>query len=171
MNSHDSERKDASALAWRHIRFGWWALLCFVTLGVTLEIMHGFKIGWYLKPAYETRRLMWTLGHAHGTLLALVNVVFGISVVALAGGFRRFHRWASPCLMGASILLPGGFFLGGTYTYDGDPGIGIFLVPLGAAMLMVSVMLTAIAVTWRRDDGVAPVSSRHVKDRPKKKTR
>jgi hypothetical protein len=54
--------------------FGWWALLCYVSLGITLEVLHGLKIGWYLE--IETRRLMWTLGHAHGGLLALVNVVF-----------------------------------------------------------------------------------------------
>jgi hypothetical protein len=110
-----------------------------------LEALHGFKVGWYLKPAFETRRLMWTLGHAHGTLLALVNAVFGISLVVLSGDVRRGHRWASPCLMGANVLLPGGFFLGGIYTYSGDPGLGIFLVPLGAIFLLVGVLLTAIA--------------------------
>ncbi len=32
----------------RHLRFGWWALAVYVCLGIVLETMHGFKIGWYL---------------------------------------------------------------------------------------------------------------------------
>lgn len=148
MNSQgNSEQIDATALARRHLQFGWWSLLCFLTLGIVLELMHGFKVGWYLKPAFETRRLMWTLGHAHGTLLALVNAVFGFTILALSGDVGRAHRWASPCIMGASILLPGGFFVGGIFTYAGDPGVGIFLVPFGAAFLFVGVLLAAIAIT------------------------
>ena len=58
----------------RHLRFGWWALTVYVCLGIVLETMHGFKIGWYLDVGNETRRLMFTLGHFHGTMLALVNV-------------------------------------------------------------------------------------------------
>ena len=50
----------------RHLRFGWWSLLCFLTLGIVLESLHGFKVGWYLDAAHSTRRLMWTLAHAHG---------------------------------------------------------------------------------------------------------
>lgn len=152
MNSPESEQENLAVLAWRHLRFGWWSLLCFLTLGIMLELMHGFKVGWYLNPAYEIRRLMWTLGHAHGTLLALVNVAFGVSIVlansSRGSSFRwASYRWASPCMMGASILLPGGFFLGGIFTYDGDPGLGVFLVPLGAVLLFVGVLLTAIAMT------------------------
>ena len=147
MNATESGQSDVSMLAWRHLRFGWWSLLCFLSLGVTLELMHGYKVGWYLSPANEIRRLMWTLGHAHGTLLALVNVAFGVSIHSLAIARYSSYRWASPCLMGASILLPGGFFLGGIFTFDGDPGIGVFLVPLGAAMLFSGVLLTAIAMT------------------------
>ena len=172
MDPHDSDHPDAAILAGRHLRFGWWALLSFVALGVVLEIMHGFKVGWYLKDAYETRRLMWTLGHAHGTLLALVNVAFAISIAAFSAGYGRCHRWASPCLLGATVLLPGGFFLGGTFTFDGDPGIGIFLVPLGAAMLFIGVLLTAIAVTSHQQP-VKPnqTNAKHVKKRPGKGSR
>ena len=112
-----------------------------------LEAMHGFKVGWYLEPAFQARRLMLTLGHAHGTLLALVHAAFAASVFALPGDAKGRRRWASPCLMGASILLPGGFFLGGIFIYDGDPGMGIFLVPFGAAFLFVGVLLAALAVT------------------------
>ena len=57
----------------RNLRFGWWSLLVFLCVGAVLEALHGFKIGWYVDVGNETRRLMFTLAHAHGTLLALVN--------------------------------------------------------------------------------------------------
>ena len=39
--------------------------------------------------------------------------------------------------------MPGGFFLGGIVIYGGDPGLAILLLPLGAALLVAAVALTA----------------------------
>ena len=33
---------DPTVLTKRHLRFGWWALLLFLTLGLGLEALHGF---------------------------------------------------------------------------------------------------------------------------------
>ena len=41
------------ALSRHHLRFGWWSLLVFLSLGIALETLHGFKIGWYLDVANE----------------------------------------------------------------------------------------------------------------------
>ncbi|HIE97127.1 MAG TPA: hypothetical protein EYG03_13450 [Planctomycetes bacterium] len=128
----------------KHLHFGWWSLLSFVVLGITLEAMHAFKVGWYLEEAYTTRRLMWTLGHAHGTLLSLVHIAFATTLSLLPHGLATSRRIASGCLMGGTILLPGGFFLGGIFIYDGDPGIGVWLVPVGALLLLIAVFLTAL---------------------------
>ncbi len=49
----------------------------------------------------------------------------------------------SASLIGASILLPGGFFLGGIAFYGGDPGLGILLVPVGAVLLIAAVFAVA----------------------------
>ena len=127
----------------RHLRFGWWSLLFFLSLGIVLEAMHGFKIGWYLDVSNGTRRLMLTLAHAHGTLLSLVHVVFGLTLGARPDGWTPRLRFASASLVGASLLLPGGFFLGGLVIYAGDPGIGILLVPVGAVLLLAAVFLIA----------------------------
>jgi hypothetical protein len=67
-----------AGLARRHLRFGWWSLFAFAALGLTLEVLHGFKVSAYLDVSNETRRLMWRLAHAHGVLLAVVNVVYGL---------------------------------------------------------------------------------------------
>lgn len=121
-----------SALARNHVRFGWLALAAFATVGAALEALHGFKASWYLEEAYGTRRLLFTLGHAHGALLAVVNVVFGLAVAALDGRPGRLAL-ASRLLTVATVLLPAGFLIGGFGIRGTDPGIGIYLVPVGAA--------------------------------------
>lgn len=133
----------------RHLRFGWWSLLVFLTLGIALEAMHGFKIGWYLDVSNATRRLMWTLAHTHGTLLALVHIAFALSLPFLATDRERPRRWASASLYGASVLLPGGFFLGGVVVHGGDPSLGILLLPVGAVLLFVGVLMSALLTRAR----------------------
>jgi len=150
---------DASHFIRRHVQFGWWSLLSFLSLGMFLEAMHGFKVSWYIDPSFESRRLVWTLGHAHGTLLGVIHIVFAATIHIGAIGKKSPHL-ASGCLMAASVLLPGGFFLGGIFIYGGDPGLGILLVPVGAVCLFISVLLVAVSVTR----GAAPPS----KDQAKK---
>src|SRR5687768_4725105 len=134
---------ESELLAGRHLRFGWWALLVFLTLGIALELLHGFKVEWYLDRDHTTRRHMWTLAHAHGTLLALVHLAFAASIPRLNAGDLRWRHVASPCLYAATLTLPIGFFLGGIYIYSGDPGVGILLVPVGGFLLLIAVWLIA----------------------------
>jgi hypothetical protein len=124
------------------MRVGWWSLFLFGFLGLVLESLHGFKVRAYLDVTNETRRLMWTLAHAHGTLLGLVHIAFAVSLSSLRPNPSRL-RLASTSLVAASVLLPGGFFLGGIRFYEGDPGLGIVLVPIGAALLLLAAGLTA----------------------------
>src|SRR5438034_11255994 len=140
--SSGAERAD------RNLRFGWWSLLVFLSIGATLEALHGFKIGWYVDVGNETRRLMFTLAHAHGTLLALVNIVVGLMVRIL----DRFALRSSVsfALIWAAILLPGGFFLGGIVIYDADAGWGVCLLPVGAALLFYSITRIAIDLSRRK---------------------
>ena len=131
----------------RHLRFGWWSLLVFATLGLTLEGLHGFKVRAYLDTSNETRRLMWTLAHAHGTLLGIVHVIVGLTLRSGAPLTPLHLRLTSNCLIGASLLLPGGFFLGGISFYSGDPGVGVILVPAGAVLLLAAVYRIARSAT------------------------
>jgi hypothetical protein len=118
----------------KHIRFGWWSLSVFVCIGITLETLHGFKSSWYLDVGNEIRRLMFTLGHAHGAALSLINIAAGLTSRALTNG--QLRRSTSFCLIWATVLMPGGFFLGGFATFGGDPGLGVWLVPVGALLLL-----------------------------------
>ena len=115
-------------------------------MGLVLETLHGFKLGAYLKVSNETRRLMWTLAHAHGTLLGLVNLAFAATTRLLAAWPEGNQRLASATLLTATVLMPAGFFVGGVFIYAGDPGLGILLVPVGGISLFIAVLQTAIAL-------------------------
>lgn len=134
--------RDTSRL---HLRVGWWSLLTFLTLGFILESLHGFKVGFYLDVSSSTRRLMWTLAHAHGALFSLVNILFALSLRVMPEWSEASRTLASRCLLGALVLVPLGFFLGGIFIRGGDPGLGVLLVPPGALLLFVGVYLTAKA--------------------------
>ena len=62
--------EDPASCARRHLRIGWSLLLIFLTLGIVLESLHGFKVGWYVNASNEVRQVMWRLAHAHGKLVA-----------------------------------------------------------------------------------------------------
>lgn len=136
-------------LANRHHQAGWQLLLVFVTLGIVLETMHGFKLGWYLDPAYKVRRDMWRLAHAHGTLLALVQLAFAASLPNHGLWTTARLKLASFFFLDAAVLLPAGFFLGGLQPTDSDPSVGILLTPIGALLLLVAVLLTTWSA-WRQ---------------------
>lgn len=136
----------------RHLRIGWWSLLLFLTLGIALEAMHGFKLQWYLGEQNATRRLMFTLAHVHGTLLSLIHLGFAASnYIATTKEYKRGEMIRSWLLSLATILIPVGFFSGGWQVYDGDPSLGILLVPVGAACLFTAVLLQAISLRFHRE--------------------
>lgn len=128
----------------KHLRFGWWSLFFWLCLGLGLETLHGFKVGWYLDVGAEMRRLMFTLAHAHGTLLALVNIAAGLTARARNA---ELPRGASGALTWGAVLLPAGFLLGGVWIHDGDPGVGVALSPVGGLLLLIGVFGAVRAFT------------------------
>lgn len=141
-----TEQHDTSRLIQRHLRVGYSGLLAFATLGVVLEALHAWKASAYLGVDHEARRLMWTLAHAHGVGLSLLQIAFAVSLSLMAA--ERLLL-ASRLLNAATLLIPLGFFLGGVNTYEADPGFGILLVPLGALALLVALALV-VRVLFRR---------------------
>jgi hypothetical protein len=108
---------------------------------VTLEALHGFKVQAYL--ASDVRREMWRLAHAHGTLLGILCLVFAALAGAhvpepIRGRVATIIRWGA-------VLMPLGFFLGGVLNSEGDPSLGILLVPVGALLLVVALVRIALA--------------------------
>jgi hypothetical protein len=140
----------------RHLRLGWWLLLVFLSLGFVLEMLLGFKVPWYVNVASEARQTMWRLGHAHGTLLALVHIAFGLTLHVAPPARPGLRRAASRALVAASLCLPGGFFLGGCFIHGGDPGLGVLLVPVGAVFLFGGTLATASGLGALRDTHRVP---------------
>jgi hypothetical protein len=134
-----------------HELWGWTGLLVFAGLGLSLEMLHGVKASFLLDPEFHLRREMWRLAHAHGTLLSLVQLAFSS---ALARGRLTQGRapLASAFLRGALVLLPAGFFLGGVAPSESDPWIGIWLVPVGAGVLLLGLAITVFDL-WHSRSG------------------
>jgi membrane protein DedA with SNARE-associated domain len=128
-----------SALS-KTLRTGWLLLAVSLPFGVTLEALHAFKVGAYLGS--EMRRELWRLAHAHGTLLGMLCLVFS----ALAERTVAEPAQASIARLVAwgAVLMPLGFFLGGILNSEGDPSLGIVLVPIGAALLIAALVRCAV---------------------------
>ncbi|NOT33224.1 MAG: hypothetical protein HOP12_03540 [Candidatus Eisenbacteria bacterium] len=135
----------AERLALLHRRFGWTSLFAWMCLGLVLELAHGFKLGGYLLD--PLRREFLTLAHFHGALLSVLNLVYVRWAEAPSlGATQRLH--ASRALVAGTVLMPLGFLLGGIQHYEGDPGLGIFLAPIGALALLYCVLIQ-LRAAWK----------------------
>lgn len=132
----------------RHLVFGWCCVLGFILLGLMLDNFHAFHVGWYMDTNHQTRRLMSTLAHAHGTLLGGLHIAFAGTLFIVGESSTRHLRLASSSLLSVSLIMPLGFLLAGIFLLEDQPGIAIFLVPVGALLLVVSVTATSFAL-WR----------------------
>lgn len=122
------------------LRLGWILLAVWLPLGLTLEALHGFKVAVYL--ASQLRRELWTLAHAHGSMLGILCLLFAsLAPRALHG---QPLAGAGRALRTAAILMPVGFFLGGILNSEGDASPGILLVPVGALFLLFALVRVAL---------------------------
>lgn len=107
------------------------SLAFWMALGLLIEGLIGYRIPALMDD--HVRREMFRLAHAHGTLLNLL-------LLAAAVGARlemfKLEGATAPVLRAAVVLMPTGFLLGGLWHFKGDPGLGIFLVPVGAVLLI-----------------------------------
>jgi hypothetical protein len=144
MSSTENASAAARAeLAARHLVLGWRALALFLTLGLVLEALHGFKLEWFLGVEHESRRLCLRLAHTHGTLLALVNLAFAFTLRGVSGAAERRERLASKALTAATALLPLGFLAGGLVLVGPDPNPLVLLAPVGGLLLLLAVLWIA----------------------------
>jgi len=122
------------------LRTGWLLLAIGLPFGVTLEAFHGFKVQAYL--ASDMRREMWRLAHAHGTLLGILCLVS--AALADAHVPQAIRPRVMAMIRWGAVLMPLGFFLGGVLNSEGDPSLGILLVPPGALLLVVALVRVAL---------------------------
>ncbi|MBX7079725.1 MAG: hypothetical protein K1X88_11095 [Nannocystaceae bacterium] len=125
----------------RHVRASVGLLALFLGSGLWLEAMIGLRAGgWVDDPL---RREFLRLGHAHGGLLALVNLALAWAMTKLQtpDGWARRIRVAA--WLGA-LAVGVGFFGGGLWHGAADPGPLVLIVPAGAMMLVASCVAVAM---------------------------
>ena len=133
----------AESSARKSLRYGFTALLLFVLGGLSLEFLHLIKAPWYLEN--HLRRELWVLGHAHGALLAVLNLAWAAVLPKLpaAAGAGWALRWGA-------ALVPAGFLLGGIGNSETDPSLAIVATPIGAALLLHALFALTRAARRRR---------------------
>ena len=139
MTDDEKPREPRNAAA-----YGWLGLAFWSTLGFALEAAHGWKLSAYLDN--ELTRLLLTLAHAHGAVLSLVLIAFGVHGAAQ---LNAGEMWPRRALLLAWLLMPLGFALGAIAHPESDPSLGILLVPLGACALLAALFRVAFA-SWRK---------------------
>ena len=120
---------------------GWILLAIFLPLGMTLEALHALKLPVYLGS--PMRRELWKLAHAHGNLLGILCLVFA-SIGERAIPDEKARRSISLWLRVGAVSMPLGFFLGGILNFEGDPSLGILLVPIGGVCLLYALLRAAL---------------------------
>ncbi|MEP7075006.1 MAG: hypothetical protein ABI878_04280 [Acidobacteriota bacterium] len=125
-------------------RQGWIGVAFWMSFGLLIEGLIGFRSPSYLSD--PVRRELFRLAHTHGTVLSiLLLIVF----VYLAKNFIARPVAAIWSLRIGTVLMPVGFLLGGIWHYESDPGVMIFIAPVGGLMVIFGVIAIAVS-TFRK---------------------
>ena len=127
---------------------GWISVAAWMTFGLLLEGLLGYKTPSYLLD--DTRRELFRLAHAHGTLLGLILLAAAFS--------RQLFKLAPPraawiSLRTGAAVMPIGFLLAGIWHYESDPGLGIWLVPPAALLVIFGAVAFALAARGGNREG------------------
>ena len=123
----------------RLLRQGWASIAVWMSVGLLLEGLIGYKIPAYLSD--PQRRELFRLGHTHGTLLGILLVV--AALVLQRGAAVPKAAWTA--LRIGAVLMPAGFFVAGIWHTESDPGLAIWLVPPGALLIIYAAVAFTLA--------------------------
>lgn len=130
-------KQNISSLA----RQAWFGVAFWMTFGLLIEGLIAFRSPAYLQD--PVRRELFRLAHAHGALLSVLLLVAVLYVERKIAGPPKIGLLL---LRIGVVVMPIGFLLGGIWHYESDPGIGIFLAPLGGVLVIFGVIATAFSV-------------------------
>jgi hypothetical protein len=119
---------------------GWASVAVWMSFGLLLEGLIGYKIPSYLGDTQ--RRELFRLAHVHGTLLGVILIVVTLSCEYAT---IRLHRAVRISIRAGAVLMPVGFMLAGVSHPEGDPGLAIWLVPPGAVLVVFGVVSVALS--------------------------
>ena len=120
---------------------GWASLAVWMSFGLLLEGLLGYKIPDYLQDLQ--RRELFRLAHTHGTVLSIVLILAAISCRTFE---IAIHRAVNLGLRIGTILMPLGFLLAGIRHTESDPGLAIWLVPPAALLNIFGIISMALAL-------------------------
>jgi hypothetical protein len=123
----------------RLLRQGWASIALWMSVGLLLEGLLGYKIPAYLND--PQRRELFRLAHTHGTLLGILLVVAALVLQRGAAVPKAAHA----ALRIGAVLMPAGFLVAGIWHSEGDPGLAIWLVPPGALLVIYAAVAFALA--------------------------
>jgi hypothetical protein len=121
-------------------RQAWFGLAFWLTFGLFIEGLIAFRAPVYLQD--PVRRELFRLAHAHGTILSLLMLIANLYIQKGLTAPPSAALWS---LRLGILVMPVGFLLGGVWHYESDPGLGVFLAPVGALMIIFGVVAIAIS--------------------------
>ena len=123
----------------RLLRQGWASIALWMSVGLLLEGLLGYKVPAYLND--PQRRELFRLAHTHGTLLGILLVA---SALVIERG-AAVPKAAQAALRVGAVLMPVGFLVAGIWHSEGDPGLAIWLVPPGALLVIYAAVTFTLA--------------------------
>ena len=142
MSDNESNKPGRPQWARSMLVQGWVSVAVWMSFGLLLEGLLGYKIPSYLVDIQ--RRELFRLAHAHGTLLGLILIAITLSCEYAT---VRLHRAARISVRAGALLMPVGFLLAGLSHPEGDPGIAIWIVPPSAVLVVFGIVSTALSHT------------------------
>jgi hypothetical protein len=140
----------------RHLRLSLATTAIFLAMGLWLETMLGLRAQGVVDDAL--RREFLRLGHAHGALLGLLNVVLALAMARLRTPVAWASRIRLAALLGA-LAVALGFVGGGLWHGPTDPGPLVLAVPAGALLLLSSLGATVLLRSDRAPAEADPPAS------------
>ncbi|HEV7644576.1 MAG TPA: hypothetical protein VGO50_11580 [Pyrinomonadaceae bacterium] len=118
----------------------WLSIAVWMSFGLLLESLIGYRVPAYLRD--ELRREIFRLAHTHG---ALLNLVLLEAALCIDRELVRPSKMGLLSLRLGAVLMPVGFLLGGIWHTEGEPGIGVWLAPLGGVLVILGAVNLAIS--------------------------
>lgn len=120
---------------------GWLGVAVWLGFGLLLESLTAYRIPFYLND--PLRQELFRLAYIHGILLNIILLVADQGPAPVSNA----ARWA---LAAGSVLMPAGFLLGGIWHFEGEAGLGVWLVPLGGLLVIFGVINLALSALKKR---------------------
>jgi hypothetical protein len=123
----------------------WVSIALWMSFGLLLESLIGYRVPAYLRD--EVRREIFRLAHTHGTLL---NLALLGAALCIERGLALPSKLGLMAFRLGVVLMPVGFLLGGIWHTEGEPGLGVWLAPLGGVLVILGAVEMALSALKKK---------------------